>query len=140
MAVAAFGPRGEGIQVVAVSRSELREMARARGMVAFGIVVMPFSSEVGRRELANEGVAQLRMVTENTIVLDANEEQCRSLALDRRDIVGERITWIMTPASQEVFEASFPPSPEAPTFECVLDFQCGDAQRRTFLFGHSSIG
>ena len=46
------------------------EMARAMGLVAFGVVVMPFSTEVSRREIANDGVAHLRLVTENTIVLD----------------------------------------------------------------------
>lgn len=46
------------------------EMAKAMGLVAFGIVIMPFSTEAQRRERANDGVAHLRMVTENTVVLD----------------------------------------------------------------------
>ncbi len=46
------------------------DMARRQGLVAFGIVVMPFSTEGVRRTRANDGVAQLRLVTENTVVLD----------------------------------------------------------------------
>ena len=39
------------------------DMARKQGLVAFGIVVMPFTTEGPRRARANDGVAQLRLVT-----------------------------------------------------------------------------
>jgi len=45
-------------------------VAQRNGIVDFGIVVMPFSIEAGRREIAEEGLFKLQQVTENTVVLD----------------------------------------------------------------------
>ncbi len=58
------GGTGTGIAHVVGS------VAKRNGIVDFGIVVMPFSAEVGRRAIAENSLMQLQQVTENTIVLD----------------------------------------------------------------------
>ncbi len=58
------GGTGTGIAHVVGS------VAKKSGIVDFGIVVMPFSAEVGRRAIAENSLMQLQKVTENTIVLD----------------------------------------------------------------------
>lgn len=63
--VAAFGGgSGTGIAPY-VART-----AKGLGLVPFGIVVLPFSEEGDRRQLAENEVDALREVTESTIVLD----------------------------------------------------------------------
>ncbi|MCK4757479.1 MAG: hypothetical protein KAS67_03410 [Thermoplasmata archaeon] len=46
------------------------DVAKKNGIVGFGIVVMPFSAEAGRRQVAEDNLFKLQQVTENTIVLD----------------------------------------------------------------------
>ncbi|MCK5038965.1 MAG: hypothetical protein KAS16_07675, partial [Thermoplasmata archaeon] len=45
-------------------------VAQRNGIVDFGIVIMPFSIEAGRREIAEESLFKLQQVTENTVILD----------------------------------------------------------------------
>lgn len=48
----------------------IAQVAKERGAVTFAIAINPFSHEVCRCDLAKEGIAKLREVTETTIVLD----------------------------------------------------------------------
>lgn len=53
----------------------IAKAAKGLGLVAFGIVILPFSVESTRRALAEDEVENLRQVTESTIVLDNDSLQ-----------------------------------------------------------------
>jgi cell division protein FtsZ len=69
------------------------KVAKGLGLVAFGIVILPFSVEGSRRALAEEEVEALRSVTESTIVLDNDSLQRfgEDITLDRAFHIMDRM-------------------------------------------------
>jgi cell division protein FtsZ len=63
--VAGFGG-GTGTGVAPM----VAEMAKGLGLVTFAVCILPFSAESSRREMAEEHVEKLRLLTDSTIALD----------------------------------------------------------------------